>query len=679
MRNSFLDNKRVLITHPFLYEINGATNVTLELAQFLQDSHAKVKVYTNIFDNPVKQFFEESKIQVDIASDKPKYHFKDFDYIWINSQTFPVSLLEELSQSKKPTNMPKIIFMHMSAHEDCADEMPYIYKFEESLSSLSLFVSEEAFQVNKKYFEKLPKHNYYRNPAPTAYCLIDKTPKELKKILVVSNHPCQEALEIRKPLAQKDIIVDYLGIIGDRYTMINEKILSEYDAVISIGKTVQYCLVSGIPVYIYDQFGGPGWLNDNNYLKAREKNFSGRGFQTKTPKKIIDELISGYKSAATYHLNNKPKFQKEYSINQVIPALFKQANLQTKKTTPLSNANIAAHRSLLRLVEIDFNKWHQVYANNMLHDEYKSLQQNYNSLKQSYETLNNKLMSLESENQDLKTIVNSRSVKTWLKLNNITHNSISYIKRTIHNVTKPEIIAVLCVYNEELNIDECLNHIEPYIDKIVILDDGSTDNTVKIAKKHPKVVKIITTQNKTSWQERKNRALILNEAQRLSKRRNSWVLCLDADERFELPFLRNLRKIATRYCDNPTTIWVHFRELWDDIYHYRTDNVWGEKKKDVFFPLSQHMTFNYSHEHHIPWHYQELDGKDILTDYNLYHLKMIKPIDRQKRADLYNKLDPNKEMQSIGYDYLTDVTNLSLSNVPDDHPYDYDTVPDYYK
>ncbi len=416
-QNSFLNNKRVLITHPFLYEINGATNVALELAQYLQSIHAKVRVYTNVFENPVRQYFEESNIQVDIASDKPMYRLNDFDYIWINSQTFPASLLEELSQNKKIANPPRIIFMHMSAHEDCADEMPYIYNFEENLSSLSLFVSEEALQTNKKYFEKLPKYDFYRNPAPIAYSSIEKNPKKLKKILVVSNHPCQEVLDISKLLRQKGVTVKYLGITGDRYTMINEKILSKYDTIISIGKTVQYCLVSGIPIYIYDQFGGPGWLNSNNYLKAREKNFSGRGFQTKTSETIVHELISGYQSAVNYHSNNKLLFQKEYSIDQVILKLFKQSNLQTKKIAPLSNANIAAHRSLLRLVEINFNKWFQIYQSNILRTEIISLQKDYESLQHNYNILVEETLNLKKDNQAMQTIINSRSIQAWLKLN----------------------------------------------------------------------------------------------------------------------------------------------------------------------------------------------------------------------------------------------------------------------
>ena len=84
--------KRILITHPFLYEINGATIVTLELAAFLQEQGAKVCVYVNVFEDPIKQYFSREGIRVDVANKMPRYHLSDFDFVWINSQTFPVSL-----------------------------------------------------------------------------------------------------------------------------------------------------------------------------------------------------------------------------------------------------------------------------------------------------------------------------------------------------------------------------------------------------------------------------------------------------------------------------------------------------------------------------------------------------------------------------------------------------------
>ena len=145
---------------------------------------------------------------------------------------------------------------------------------------------------------------------------------------------------------------------------------------------------------------------------------------------------------------------------------------------------------------------------------------------------------------------------------------------------------------------------------------------------------------------------------------------------FEKSFLRNMRKIIKK---NPgKAINIHFRELWDSIYQYRNDGIWNDKNKTLLFPLSEKMTFDYENEHHIPWIYRELN--DIVSlDYNLYHLKMVQKEDREKRKDLYNKLDPNKVMLAIGYDYLVNTEDLSLEKIKFKDRYDYKTVPSYYK
>lgn len=118
--------------------------------------------------------------------------------------------------------------------------------------------------------------------------------------------------------------------------------------------------------------------------------------------------------------------------------------------------------------------------------------------------------------------------------------------------------------------------------------------------------------------------------------------------------------------------------MWDNIKQYRCDGIWDTKNKTLLFPLSDTMTFNYEHEHHIPWIYRELTDI-VYLDYNLYHLKMVKEIDREARKDLYNKLDPNKEMQPIGYDYLVDTENIQIKKIRWKNKYNYKTVPKYYK
>ena len=78
----------------------------------------------------------------------------------------------------------------------------------------------------------------------------------------------------------------------------------------------------------------------------------------------------------------------------------------------------------------------------------------------------------------------------------------------------------------------------------------------------------------------------------------------------------------------------------------------------------------YNYRNHIPWYYKELGEKLFMTEYSLYHLKMLKDNDRKRRAKLYNDLDPNLEFQPIGYDYLYDLENIELQKIKFKNRYD---------
>jgi glycosyltransferase involved in cell wall biosynthesis len=82
------------------------------------------------------------------------------------------------------------------------------------------------------------------------------------------------------------------------------------------------------------------------------------------------------------------------------------------------------------------------------------------------------------------------------------------------------ISAILITKNEEKNIAECLDSLH-WVDEIIVVDSGSTDNTVAICKQYTKHVFI-----EADWQgfgKQKNRAL--------TKATMEWVLSIDADER----------------------------------------------------------------------------------------------------------------------------------------------------
>jgi glycosyltransferase involved in cell wall biosynthesis len=94
--------------------------------------------------------------------------------------------------------------------------------------------------------------------------------------------------------------------------------------------------------------------------------------------------------------------------------------------------------------------------------------------------------------------------------------------------------ACMMVKDEEANIGRCLNSIKGFVDEIIIVDTGSTDDTINIAKSfgarvynHP-------------WQS----DFSLHRNQSLSYCKTEWAFIIDADE--ELVFEESSKQLRTR-------------------------------------------------------------------------------------------------------------------------------------
>jgi hypothetical protein len=124
------------------------------------------------------------------------------------------------------------------------------------------------------------------------------TPGRPQAIAIVSNRQCDELQEAAALLRTQGVEVRFAGMSSSP-RLVDAAFLERFDAVVSIGHTVQKSLARGRPVYCYDRFGGPGYIGPANIDAAEIHNFSGRDRAVqRTPAQLCEEILGGYAAAA---------------------------------------------------------------------------------------------------------------------------------------------------------------------------------------------------------------------------------------------------------------------------------------------------------------------------------------------------------------------------------------------
>jgi glycosyltransferase involved in cell wall biosynthesis len=222
---------------------------------------------------------------------------------------------------------------------------------------------------------------------------------------------------------------------------------------------------------------------------------------------------------------------------------------------------------------------------------------------------------------------------------------------------------LIAVRNEARYLPGFLNHVRDHVDGILALDDCSTDATADILKKEPRVISILREEHRgpPHANETKNRHRLLVEAARLQAR---WVLCADADERFEKKFLQRIpEEVARGERTGEFVRHVRIVNLWRSANLYRVDGLCGPRWTPRMFKMPREISRR-PHGLHRAWFPPELDNapRAYMNAY-LYHLRMIARLDRETRFEKFRSVDPNNEHQAIGYRHLIDETGLQLRPV----------------
>lgn len=226
-----------------------------------------------------------------------------------------------------------------------------------------------------------------------------------------------------------------------------------------------------------------------------------------------------------------------------------------------------------------------------------------------------------------------------------------------------KIFCLIAVRNEERYLPGFLHHMRDAVDGIVALDDCSTDRTRAILGAEPRVVSILTEDRAgpPHANETGNRHRLLVEAARLGAQ---WVLCGDADERFEARFLARLRAEAqTGERSGKPVRYVRIVNLWNSPQQFRLDGRCGPRWTPRLFRLPAELPER-PPVLHRPWFPVALDAapKAYANAY-LFHLRMIDRSERQARFEKFCIIDPQNHHQRIGYRHLVDETNLAVRPV----------------
>lgn len=280
----------ILISNNTVKGYTGSELVTLDIAAEFKHRGYDVTIATFGKDASTIKSLDDLDVNwLDLNIEQFSTKFREFDIIWSHHFTTLDTILMDMKIIAKT-----IIFSSMSPYEPL--ESPPIYA-----EHLSLILANSDETKNQLLRYGLSAGMVYTFPNPVAReWFSHPSPRlnsNLKKLAIISNHVTAELEGAVEHLQGMGVVVDIIGI-NHKYLQVTPATLTDFDCIVTIGRTVQQAMVLGIPVYCYDRYGGPGYIRIYNLEECASFNYSGRCCgKIKTSKQIANELVDDYTAA----------------------------------------------------------------------------------------------------------------------------------------------------------------------------------------------------------------------------------------------------------------------------------------------------------------------------------------------------------------------------------------------
>jgi predicted nucleic acid-binding protein len=242
----------------------------------------------------------------------------------------------------------------------------------------------------------------------------------------------------------------------------------------------------------------------------------------------------------------------------------------------------------------------------------------------------------------------------YLEINPIENSKITFSEKKDYSKNS-DIIAMYRIKNESRWIEQSLKSILDICKEIVIVDDGSTDDTIKICENFPQVVEIHSQKN-LPFDETRDKNTLLKMA---LSRNPDFILTLDGDEVFMPNSKQRLFYELNVLYPNVNLFQLKALYVWDKPNQYRWDGIYNNTWSKKLFRLKdqpenlQFATTDFPGNSHCSAFPDNLIGKNeiVRSKVKFLHYGYYDEELRREKYDFLNKLDPNN-VNFDGYKHI---------------------------
>lgn len=302
--------KTIAFTNSFYKNFTGSELAVFDAAKFFLKQGYKVYIFTFNKGKPLMSKIPDGIKVINILTEKiPKLNV---DILWGQHWAVMTKLLSDSNFTAK-----KIIHFSLSPY--------HFYEREPEYAKLLSGCFGNSWETASVRMQENPGLNigiFNNSVTPDFFETIAKPGSNLKRLAIVGNNKVfSPDGDFVNNLRANGIEVEVFGFGGTQQILTPDNLVN-FDAIFTIGRTVQYALSLGIPVFCYDRFGGPGYINTSNWQECEKMNYSGRThlcneedlektiIKNHDIKKLTNDLINNY-SKTLIDLPDLQKIAKE--------------------------------------------------------------------------------------------------------------------------------------------------------------------------------------------------------------------------------------------------------------------------------------------------------------------------------------------------------------------------------